>query len=477
MLRSLRDRLIFTHILPILVIVPLTGIALFYVLETRFLLPRLAEELQQDARLLAEISRSEGQPWGNPLVFELLLSRLQIDPSIRVMFLGHNGQLLYSSDPADQRRLGSLIEHRGLFDAQLGEESVLTNYSILRLQDALIDVFTPVSNDQGEVVGVVRVSYLSTAIYELFSQLRNLIAFVLVLGLVLGAMLGLLLAINLATPLQRVTRTVDSLARRGETELLPERGPQEIRELTRAVNVLVERLQSLEVSRRTLLANIVHELGRPLGALRSAIQALSKGAGQDPQLLADLTTGMDEEAIFMQRTLEDLARLHDQIVGRLELEHQTIALGEWLPRVLSPWQQAAREKRLEWQEAIPNDLPAISADPLRLAQVVGNLVDNAIRYTAPGGTVRLAAGEKDGSVWFEVADTGPGIPVEEQSLIFNPFYRGDQGRTIKQGMGLGLSIAHDLAVAHGGSITVESAPGSGSRFTLWLPKNIEEDTT
>jgi signal transduction histidine kinase len=186
---------------------------------------------------------------------------------------------------------------------------------------------------------------------------------------------------------------------------------------------------------------------------------------------------MDEEAIFMQRTLEDLARLHDQIVGRLELEHQTILLGEWLPKVLSPWQQAAREKRLDWQEAIPPDLPPISADPLRLAQVVGNLVDNAIRYTAPGGSVRLSAGEKDGSLWFEVADTGPGIPAEEQGLIFNPFYRGDQGRTIKQGMGLGLSIAHDLAVAHGGSITVESAPGLGSRFTLWLPENLEQGLT
>ena len=133
------------------------------------------------------------------------------------------------------------------------------------------------------------------------------------------------------------------------------------------------------------------------------------------------------------------------------------------------WRQAAQEKRLAWEEQIPGNLPTILADPVRLGQVIGNLVSNAVRYTPAGKSVTISAGVQGQEVWIKVSDTGAGIPVEEQGVIFSPFYRGDQGRRIKQGMGLGLSIARDLAVAHGGRIQVESAPGQGSQFTLWIP--------
>ncbi|HLA98988.1 MAG TPA: ATP-binding protein [Anaerolineales bacterium] len=469
MLRSLRNRLIFTHILPVLTIVTLTGIALFYALETRFLLPRLAENLSNDSRLLAEVSRGESGVWANPLLFQVMMSRVRVDPAIRVMFLSATGQLLYSSDPADSGSLGQFLEINGLELARAGQEAVLTNYSIFRLGNALIDVLTPVLAGDQQVIGIVRLSYRSAAVYDLFAELRILIAGVLILGLFLGGILGSLLAINIGKPLQRVTGAIQSLARSEQSELLTEQGPDEIRDLTRAVNVLVERLNSLEQARSRLLANLVHELGRPLGALRSAIQALAKGAAQDPHLLSDLAGGMDGEAARMQHILDDLAHLHDQVVGTLELDREAISLSEWLKQVLLPWQQAAQEKQLAWEEQIPGNLPTILADPVRLGQVIGNLASNAVRYTPAGKSVLVTAGVQGQEVWIKVSDTGAGIPVEEQGVIFTPFYRGDQGRRIKQGMGLGLSIARDLAVAHGGRIQVESAPGQGSQFTLWIP--------
>jgi signal transduction histidine kinase len=252
-------------------------------------------------------------------------------------------------------------------------------------------------------------------------------------------------------------------------EELNEQGPEEIRGLMRAVNILVGRLHSLELARRQLLANLVHELGRPLGALRSAIQALAKGAGSDPQLLSELTTGMDEETIRLQRLLEDLAHLHDQVLGSLELNREAVELSEWLPKVLLPWQEAAAEKHLIWDVQVPPRLPVLQIDQVRFAQVIGNLASNAIKYTPSGGRVQISAGQEDQQAWIRVSDSGPGISEEEQKKIFLPFYRGDQGRRFKQGMGLGLSIAHDLTVAHGGRLEVESKPGSGSTFTVWLP--------
>jgi two-component system sensor histidine kinase BaeS len=469
---SLRFRLVLSHILPLLVMIPLVGIALVYVIETQVLLPQLAGKLSGDARLLKEITRAEYELWGNPVFFEELLSRVQLEPGIRVMFMTPDGRLLYSSDTGDAGVFDTYVDAPGLLRARRGEDTISTNYSLLRANNVLIDAVSPVLNSQQQVVGIVRVTYRVASLYELFLQFRELIGVVLVFALLLGGVLGLILAVNIGRPVQRVTRAIYDIASGTRAEMLSEQGPEELRSLSRAVNYLVQRLNGMELARRQLLANLVHELGRPLGALRSAIHALSKGAGDDPQLLEDLTTGMDEETARLQHVLEDLAHLHDQVLGTLEMNLNPIALSEWLPRMLVPWQEAALEKKLEWRAEIPPGLPTVQADPVRMAQIIGNLASNAVKYTPSGKSVSVTAGAEAAWVWIRVSDTGPGIPPEEQRRIFEPFYRGDQGRRIKQGMGLGLSIARDLALAHGGRLEVESQPGAGSQFTVWIPADI-----
>jgi two-component system, OmpR family, sensor histidine kinase BaeS len=473
---SLRFRLVLSHILPLLVMIPLMGIALVYVIETRVILPQLATKLAGDARLLKEITRAEYELWGNPYFFELMLSRVQLEPGIRVMFLTPDGRLLYSSDTGDAGVFEMYVDAPGLLRARRGEDSISTNYSIWRANNVLIDALSPVINSQQQLVGIVRVTYRVASLYELFLQFRELIGVVLVMALLVGGVLGLMLAVSIGKPVQRVTHAIYDIASGARGGMLLEQGPEEVRSLSRAVNYLVERLNGMEIARRQLLANLVHELGRPLGALRSAIHALSKGAGDDPQLLYDLTTGMDEETARLQHVLEDLAHLHDQVLGTLEMNLKPIALSEWLPRMLVPWQEAALEKKLVWKAEIPSDLPVVQADPVRLAQIIGNLASNAVKYTPSGKSVSVSAGVEGAWVWMRVSDSGPGISPEEQNRIFEPFYRGDTGRRIKQGMGLGLSIARDLALAHGGRLEVESQPGAGSRFTAWIPVTAEKNT-
>ena len=288
-------------------------------------------------------------------------------------------------------------------------------------------------------------------------------------------------SLNISKPVQEVTRAIYTIIEHPISEAqvlsIDEKGPQEVRDLVRAVNLLADRLNAMEVSRRQLLANLVHELGRPLGALRSAIQALGRGAGQDPQLLNDLATGMDEETARLQHLVEEVTVMHDQALGVLELDFQAVELAEWLPRVLVPWNQSAQEKHIRWETDIPEDLPSVNIDAGRMAQVIGNLVSNAIKYTPPGKSIQISAGApaKDsseaaaGRTWIRVRDTGPGIPIEEQQKILRPFYRGSQGRRVKQGMGLGLSIANEIIIAHGGVLDIDSAPGNGSTFTIWIP--------
>ena len=223
------------------------------------------------------------------------------------------------------------------------------------------------------------------------------------------------------------------------------------------------------------MANLVHEIGRPLGALRSAIHALRGGASNDPEIRDELLSGMEEEVKRMQPLSDDLAQLHGQVLGTLELDRQSIDLSNWLPSILFPWRAAALDNGLEWLAAIPNDLPTIEADPDRFAQAIGNLLSNAIKYTPKEGKVKVTAGASKLDTWIEVADSGPGIVLSEQDQVFEPFFRSRQERRFPQGLGLGLTIARDLVEAHGGTLELESRPGEGSRFTIHLPSKADDD--
>jgi signal transduction histidine kinase len=475
MLRSLRNRLIFSHALPLLIILPLMGIALVYTLETRYLIPNITRNLEQDAILIADIARDHPEIWSNSALARDLLGRVSPGRTERIMLVTLDGVMLGSTDPSDFSRLDQLVDIPGIREVLRGNIFAYSSYA-QGSQGEVIDVIAPVFGENGSVTGIVRLTYHYETFYEEIGPLRSFIGVILIISLLVGVLLGSILALNIGTPIQQVTQAVDDLASGKRTDLLSEIGPTEIRQLQHAANHLVDRLRSMEESRRTLLANLVHELGRPLGAMRAAIQALRRGAKEDPKLLDEMLLGMEYEADLMQRVTEDLSHLHDQVLGQLELDYQAISLSEWLPLIMTPWQASAHEKRLRWESEIPKDLPSLKVDPDRLAQALGNLAGNAIKFTPTGGIISVSAGVQDGEVWIRIEDTGPGIPSDEQEKVFTPFYRGKQGKRFPQGMGLGLGIARDMVVAHGGRIVMDSAPGFGSRFTIWLPSSPQNPT-
>lgn len=481
MFRTIRQRLVWSQILPLVIVLPIMGLVLIYTLESQIMIPKLANTLLGDARLLSEISSSEFELWGNPVLFESLISRVQLDPAIDVMLLDSRGRLLFSSDSSDLPFAGQVVNSSGVGTAQAGREAALTSYSIFQVKNVLIDVYEPVTDSSNAVVGIVRLTYRVESLYEIFGQMRWQIILVVILGLVLSTLIGTALAISISRPIKHITQAIYDLAIGQRRVPLEIKGPEELKSQAQAVNFLVEQLHGLEKSRRQLLANLVHELGRPIGAIRSAIHALENGADKDPLLFDDLTKGMDSETIRLQHLLDDLANLYDQSVGDLELNIQPVDMNQWLPGVLRSWQSAAQEKMIHWEEKIESQLPLVQMDPDRMAQVVGNLLSNAVKYTKSGGEVKITAGVQDGNFHIVVQDTGSGIKPEEINKVFQPFYRGEQGRRIKQGMGLGLTIANDLARVHGGSLDVESQFGVGSIFTLTLPVNkpghLKEDQT
>ena len=270
-------------------------------------------------------------------------------------------------------------------------------------------------------------------------------------------------------PLKEVTLAVERLAAGQRLSTLPETGPEETRLLLRTVNSLVERLHGVKDNRRRLLSNLIHELGRPLGAVRAAVHALKGGAAEDPALSAELLSGINQQLRGLQRLVDDLGQLQDRLLGAVELHREPVELEAWLPGVLRPWAEMALSHQLHWQAVVEHRIPSVVVDPDRLGQAIGNLLSNAVKYTPPGGTIRVTAAACEGAVRLTVEDDGPGIVAGEQEAVFEPFYRSQAKGRFPQGMGLGLAIARDLVIAHGGRLELESTPGAGSRFTIDLP--------
>jgi signal transduction histidine kinase len=469
LLNKLRHRLILSHLLPYLIIIPVIGMALIYLVETQVILTGVASELTEQGVLVAALAQDHPEIWTDHNAAQAFSDEVTPHLNARLMLLDAKGILMGSSDPTDAERFGQSIELMGLDSLSSGRIHINLDYSA-HLHADIVDVLIPVMGPDQTVVGAFRLSRSLSDVSERFVHLRYIITGVLAGGLLLTILLGLVLSLNIERPLRKLVETVQRLAYGEEGRLLVEQGPDEIRILQRAVNQLIARLNDLEQLRQRLISNLVHELGRSLGALRAAIQALLRGGSKDPHLEHDLVAGMDEETKQLRRLLDDLANLQDVISGNLELNRYPLDVRKWLLFALRPWEMVAREKGLHWSENIPADLPPIQVDSARLDQALGNLISNAIKFTPTAGNVSISVDGDTQQISIRVQDSGPGIPLEEQERVFIPFYQVSCGnQTSGHGMGLGLSIAQELIVRQGGRILVDSEVGKGSSFTIVLP--------
>ena len=467
MMRTLRTRLILSHILPLLIILPVLGIVLSYLLETQVILSGISNELSQDGLLTAAEAGELPEIWSTPSEAQGFVRRYSGYHRAQVSLLDAQGNLIASSMVNSVDQPGQPLEIPNLSEIAAAETPVQIIYSV-----EFIEAFAPIVDANQQIVGAVRITQQLNEVNDQFLQLRYFIIGAFLVALVASVAIGLFFALRLGHYLQHVTTAIYGVTTGREWKTLPEKGPEEIRLLLRAFNSLIERLQSLEDSRRRLLANMVHEIGRPVGAMQSAIHALLSGGDQDPAFRRELLEGMSDQTKRLMPLLDNLAELHGQVLGTFKLDVQPVDLDIWLPRVIATWREAARAEKLTWQENIADTLPVVEIDSNRVAQAIGNLLGNAIKYTPNGGTVTLDVNPKDDGVSISVSDTGPGIPQEEQEQIFKPFYRSHHDRRFPQGMGLGLTIAHDIIAAHSGTLQVESTSGQGSRFTIWLPEKV-----
>jgi two-component system phosphate regulon sensor histidine kinase PhoR len=228
----------------------------------------------------------------------------------------------------------------------------------------------------------------------------------------------------------------------------------------------ITEIQNLARIKKDFVLNVSHELRTPLTAIKGYAEALEDGGDAQTRSYAETIIRHTDRLI---RIVEDLIALATLEEKGLAYEPERVGLKEIAENVLRIFEPKAKEKNLELRLEAAADLPLIDGDPFRLEQMFVNLVDNAVKYTEKGSVwVRLAKAEA--GIVVEVGDSGIGIPEDDQSRVFERFYVVDKSRSRKTGgTGLGLSIVKHIVLLHGGRIDLQSSPGVGSRFRVYLP--------
>jgi two-component system OmpR family sensor kinase/two-component system sensor histidine kinase BaeS len=222
------------------------------------------------------------------------------------------------------------------------------------------------------------------------------------------------------------------------------------------------RLETSEEQRRRLLADVTHELRTPLTIMQGNLEALLDGLY--PADAEHLEPILDETRV-LSRLVDDLRTLSLAEAGALTLHREPTDIGDLVSDSVVSFRTQADGTGITLASAVEDALPQIEVDPVRMREVLSNLLSNALRYTPPGGRVRVSASASDGKVRVSVKDSGPGIAAEVLPHVFDRFYKSEESR----GAGLGLAIAKSLVVAHGGEISATSTLGQGTEMLITLP--------
>jgi signal transduction histidine kinase len=286
-------------------------------------------------------------------------------------------------------------------------------------------------------------------------------------ALAVALALGALLVRSITRPLRRLTAASRAIASGDLEARVPVRSQDEVGQLAAAFNQMAADLARAEESRRQQAADIAHELRTPLAVIQGQLEALADGIfPADAEHLEPVLA----QTQLLTRLIEDLRTLSLADAGRLTLSPVSVNVGEWADGVVSGFQAVAAERGVALNLEIAGNLPEVRVDPGRMSQVLGNLLDNALRHTPEGGRVAIHVTRQGRDVVVTVADTGPGVPPEHLPYLFERFWRGDPSRSRRTGgSGLGLAIAQRIVEAHGGRMWAENAPAGGLRVGFSLP--------
>lgn len=463
MWRNLRSRLAISHLLPLLVIVPLLSLLLYYLLEAHYVLEEATAQLAGQGELISQLYQAELSALEDEEQARALFARLQVQVPVLFHVVDEEGNIVVRPGIATASTKVPLRPP----DPELLQKA-LAGEIARQVRKGNAAVAVPLHNEDREVVGAVHLSMQLTQVSNRLAILRWTVWGTVGAGLLVAVLLSFALSRSLNQPLERLTKASRAVNFDSAPNPVKEEGPTEVRTLARTFNEMSERLYELEQGRRRLLSAVVHELGRPLGAIKAAAQVLSQ-IDSESDVVVELSSGIDDQVDQLRRLLDDLALLARNDLRNLALDLVPTDVGALVREECRRSDPRIREKEIELAVSIAPQATLPAADPMRLGQIVGNLLDNAIKYTPHGGQIQVDVRSEMDAIELTIEDSGPGIDPSELERIFDFLYRSPRQERVRDGMGIGLALSRRLAEAQGGTLTAHNrADDSGARFVLSL---------
>ena len=287
---------------------------------------------------------------------------------------------------------------------------------------------------------------------------------------ILTLIIGLLLMRRMINPLSEVIAAAQAVSQGDLTARVPvHTRNDDLSALSDHFNHMADELERSDIQRRNLFADIAHELRTPITILRGRLEGILDGVYPPDE--AHIAPAL-EETYLLERLVEDLRLLALAEANQLRFEMKPVMLSELAETILGLFSAQASERNISLHLEAEPELPEVMVDPQRFQQVIGNLIDNALRFTPEGSSIDLTIRRQENNVELTVADSGPGIPEDELAHIFDRFWRGEKSRARSTGgAGLGLSIARQLVEAQGGKITARNRSPRGFEVQITLPMN------
>jgi len=356
-------------------------------------------------------------------------------------------------------------------DTYVAAHSGLTTFEVVRLlgRYPVRQVTKPIIMPNKGMVALVQVGTSLEDVEEVLGSLLYTFGIGIIASVVFAAAVGWFLAKNALSPVAAITDKARSIGAENLNERIGIKGPQdEIGELAATINDMIERLEQSFNRIKQFTGDASHELKTPLTILKGEMEMALRSKDDVQYMRETLSSALEEidRMNLIVRNLLDLAKIDVEKEASRDVE---VEVDKVLSERFEQFRKVALDRGVEL-DILQNKPAVIHGDPLRLGQLVHNLIDNAIKYTPAGGRVELSLAVEDGSAVAKVKNTGIGIAASDIPFLFDRFYRVDKARTRDAGgAGLGLSICKEIVVSLGGSIDVESESGEGATFTVRLP--------
>jgi len=458
---GIRGRLAGTYFLLVAVTVLLISVALLTAVR-QYYLGNIRDILDQQAGLAAQFYQSYlGK---NPLVQEApdLAAAFSATTAAAVQVLDSSGRVLADSTAASDRP--NLSSAPDVARALAGKAATYSG-STARGEPYLA-VAAPLAVD-GTVQGAIRFVTSLAPLEALLGRLAGRLALLGILLILVMTAVGFVLAHTIVEPVQELTCAARRIAGGDLTVRARRHFRDEIGTLAETLNYMAAELARLDQLKKEFISSVSHELRTPLTAIRGWAASLKEGS-VDPAYQEQGLTIIAAESERLTGLVEELLDFSRLEAGKLTLRRERVALPPLLQNTVAEMQPRARRLGLTLTLDVPPALPEVNADPARLRQVLVNLLDNALKFTPAGGTVRVFAGldAPEGRLTFGVADTGPGFTSEELARLGRRFAPGSRPGA---GSGLGLALVKEILALHGGELKAESAPGQGATVRCTLP--------